>query len=215
MTDRRRTAVLISGRGSNMRSLIEAALDPDYSADICLVVSNRPDAAGLDYARGKDIEAVAVDHRDFADRKSFDDELDRVLQAHGIELIACAGFMRILGRQFVETWQGRILNIHPSLLPAYRGLDTHERILADGASEHGCSVHFMVAELDAGPIIAQARVKVLADDTAETLAARVLAQEHRIYPIALDAVASGAVQLIDGEMTGLDQVAALGGLRAM
>jgi len=195
MTGRRRTAVLISGRGSNMQTLVAAAKAPDHPAEIVLVVSNRPDAAGLDYAREQGIEAVAVDHKAFANRASFEDALDTVFHEHDIDLIACAGFMRILSATFVEKWLGRLLNIHPSLLPAYRGLDTHERALADGVTEHGCTVHFMVAELDAGPIIAQARVPVLAGDTAETLAARVLKAEHEIYPQALASVASGAAKL--------------------
>jgi len=195
MTGRRRTAVLISGRGSNMQALVAAAKAPDHPAEIALVVSNRPDAAGLDYACEQGIEAVAIDHKAFADRNSFEDALDTVLREHDIDLVACAGFMRILSATFVEKWLGRLLNIHPSLLPAYRGLDTHERALADGVTEHGCTVHFMVAELDAGPIIAQARVPVLAGDTAETLAARVLKAEHEIYPQALASVASGAAKL--------------------
>lgn len=195
MTERRRTAVLISGRGSNMQALVAAAKSPDYPADIVLVVSNRSDAAGLDYAREQSIEAVAVDHKAFADRAAFEDALGTVLREHDIDLIACAGFMRILSAAFVERWLGRLLNIHPSLLPAYRGLDTHERALADGVSEHGCTVHFMVAELDAGPIVVQARVPVLAGDDAATLAARVLTAEHEIYPQALASVASGDASL--------------------
>lgn len=195
MTGRRRTAVLISGRGSNMQALVSAAKAPDYPAEIALVVSNRPDAAGLDYARDEGIAVVAVDHKAFSDRVSFEDALDTVLGEHGIDLVACAGFMRILSPAFVEKWLGRLLNIHPSLLPAYRGLNTHERVLADGASAHGCTVHFMVAELDAGPIIAQSRVPVLEGDSADTLAARVLQAEHETYPQALASVASGEVFL--------------------
>ena len=195
MTGRRRTAVLISGRGSNMQALVAAARAPDYPAEIALVVSNRPDAAGLGYAREQGIEAVAIDHKAFADRATFENALDTVLHKHDIDLIACAGFMRILSAAFVEKWLGRLLNIHPSLLPAYRGLDTHERALADGASEHGCTVHFMVAELDAGPIVAQARVPVLPGDDAATLAARVLIAEHEIYPQALASIASGEIAL--------------------
>ncbi|MDH3741077.1 MAG: phosphoribosylglycinamide formyltransferase [Hyphomicrobiales bacterium] len=195
MTGRRRTAVLISGRGSNMQALVAAARAPDYPAEIALVVSNRPDAAGLDYARDQGIAAVTIDHKAYKDRASFEDALDTALGEHDIDLVACAGFMRILSPAFVEKWLGRLLNIHPSLLPAYRGLNTHERALADGASEHGCTVHFMVAELDAGPIIAQARVPVLEGDTADTLAARVLKAEHETYPQALASVASGEIGL--------------------
>ena len=195
MTGRSRTAVLISGRGSNMQSLVAASKAADYPAEIVLVISNRPDAGGLAFARNQGIAAVAIDHKGFTDRAAFEDALDTVLRDHDIDLVACAGFMRILSPAFVEKWLGRILNIHPSLLPAYRGLNTHERALADGVSEHGCSVHFMVAELDAGPIIAQARVPVLEDDTVDTLAARVLAAEHEIYPKALASVASGDARL--------------------
>mgnify|MGYP001825095480 CR=1 FL=1 len=195
MSKRCRTAVLISGRGSNMQSLVAASKAADYPAEIVLVISNRPDAGGLAFARNQGIAAVAIDHKEFTNRAAFEDALDTVLRDHDIDLVACAGFMRILSPAFVEKWLGRILNIHPSLLPAYRGLNTHERALADGVTEHGCSVHFMVAELDAGPIIAQARVPVLEDDTVDTLAARVLAAEHEIYPKALASVASGDARL--------------------
>lgn len=195
MTSRRRTAVLISGRGSNMQALVSAAQAPDYPAEISLVLSNRPDAAGLEFARANGVAAAAIDHKAFPDRVSFDDEVDRVLRAHDIELIACAGFMRIFSTQFVERWLGRIINVHPALLPAYPGLETHERALADGVSEHGCTVHFVIPKLDAGPTIAQACVPVLEGDTADTLAARVLIAEHDLYPRALADVASGAARL--------------------
>ena len=178
-------AVLISGRGSNMMALVRAASAPDYPAEIISVMANTANAGGLDFARANGIEAVAIDHRSFPSREAFDDALNDALRQRRVELVALAGFMRILSPGFITGWQGRLLNIHPSLLPAYKGLHTHERALADGAKVHGCTVHHVVADLDAGPIILQAEVPVLAGDTAETLATRVLAEEHRIYPQAL------------------------------
>ena len=178
-----------------MQSLVEAAKALTYPAEISLVLSNRPDAVGLEFARQNGIDAVAVDHKAFANRESFDREVDGTLRQHNIELVACAGFMRIFSASFADKWRGRLINIHPALLPAYPGLHTHERALADGVSEHGCTVHFMIPELDAGPNIAQSTVPVQAGDTAETLAARVLAAEHQLYPQALAMVASGEVRL--------------------
>jgi phosphoribosylglycinamide formyltransferase 1 len=198
MAQRRRTAVLISGRGSNLQALLAAAREPAYPADIALVVSNRPDAAGLAAAREAGVKAVAIDHTGFAGRAEFDAEIDATLRREAIELVACAGFMRILTADFLDAWEGRIVNIHPALLPLYKGLDTHARALADGVRVHGCTVHYVVPEIDAGPIIAQAAVPVLSDDTAETLAARVLDAEHRLYPMALALVASGRVRLQAG-----------------
>lgn len=189
MTKRTSTGVLISGRGSNMKALIAAAGQPDFSAEIALVLSDNPQATGLAVAREAGVAAEAIDFRSYSDRPSFESALDARLRAAGVELVCLAGFMRILSRNFVGLWDGRILNIHPSLLPDLRGLHTHERALAEGRAEHGCTVHYLSAEIDAGPIIAQARVPVLPDDDAETLAARVLVEEHRIYPLALDAVA--------------------------
>lgn len=189
---RKRVAILISGRGSNMVSLIEAAKAPDYPAEIALVVSNRPGAAGLGAARAAGIATEVVDHTRFGqDREAFERALQALLETHRIELICLAGFMRIFTAWFVTQWQGRMLNIHPALLPAFKGLNTHERALAAGAKTHGATVHFVVPEMDSGPIIAQAEVPVLAGDTAATLAARVLALEHRIYPEALRRVAEG------------------------
>jgi phosphoribosylglycinamide formyltransferase 1 len=194
--ERKRVAVLISGRGSNMGALIEAAKDPSYPAEIALVVSNNPDAAGLDRARAAGIATAVVDHKPFAaDRAAFEHALQHVLDIHRIELICLAGFMRLLTGAFTSAWQGRIINIHPALLPAFRGLDTHARALAAGVKTHGATVHFVVPEMDAGQIIAQAEVPVLAGDTPEALAARVLAVEHEIYPTALRAVAEGRVRL--------------------
>jgi phosphoribosylglycinamide formyltransferase 1 len=184
-----RTAVLISGRGSNMSALIEAARSPDFSAEIVLVLSDNPVAAGLPIARNAGVAAETVDHGTYLGKQAFEAALDARLLAARIEIVCLAGFMRILSPPFVDRWKGRLLNIHPSLLPNLRGLQTHQRALAQGLPEHGCTVHFVTAELDAGPAIAQARVPVLPGDDADALAARVLNEEHRIYPEALNAVA--------------------------
>lgn len=198
---RKRTAILISGRGSNMVSLVEATQAPDYPAEIALVLSNRPDAGGLERARGFGIATAIVDHREFqGDREAFERAMDEVLRVNQIELIALAGFMRIMTPWFVRRWEGRMINIHPSLLPLFKGTHTHRQALEAGVAEHGCSVHFVVPELDAGPVIAQARVPVLPGDDEETLARRVLAQEHVIYPQALAQLASGRVALVDGAL---------------
>lgn len=196
---RKRVAVLISGRGSNMAALIAASQVPDYPAEIVLVVSNRPEAAGLAQARAAGIATTVVDHTAFAgDREAFDRALDAELATAGIELICLAGFMRLLTPWFVNRWNGRLLNIHPSLLPQFKGLHTHRRALAAGVKRHGATVHFVVAELDSGPIVAQDTVPVLESDTEETLAARVLEAEHRLYPAALRQVAEGRVVLPAG-----------------
>jgi len=187
---RKRVAILISGRGSNMAALIAAAQDQDYPADIVLVVSNRADAQGLVRAHEAGIATETVDHKTFGkDREAFDRALNTILQAHRIDIVCLAGFMRLLTPWFVERWHGRLINIHPSLLPAFKGLHTHARALAEGATQHGATVHFVVPELDSGPIIAQESVAVEPGDTARTLAARVLEAEHRIYPLALRRVA--------------------------
>lgn len=185
-----RTAILISGRGSNMMALIDAARAPDFLAAIAGVISNRPGAPGLGFAAAQGIPAVTVDHKAFMTREAFEAELDAKLKGMGAEIVALAGFMRVLTAGFIERWQGRIVNIHPSLLPLYKGLDTHARALADGAIRHGCSVHLVTPELDAGPVLLQAEVPVLAGDTPESLAARVLAEEHRLYPRALALLAN-------------------------
>jgi phosphoribosylglycinamide formyltransferase 1 len=193
---RKRVAVLISGRGSNMAALIDAAKAKDYPADIVLVISNRPQAAGLAHARDAGIATAVVDHGPFAeDREAFERALDAELAAHRIDFVCLAGFMRRLSRWLVTRWAGRMLNIHPALLPQFKGLDTHRRALAAGVKEHGATVHFVVAEMDSGPIVAQEKVPVIAGDTEETLAARVLAVEHRIYPAALRALAEGRISL--------------------
>jgi phosphoribosylglycinamide formyltransferase-1 len=203
---RKRVAILISGRGSNMAALIEAAKADVYPAEITVVLSNDPAAQGLAHAAAQGIATAVVDHRAFGkDREAFERALQRELEAHGIELICLAGFMRLLTPWFVRQWDGRMLNIHPALLPAFKGLDTHARAIAAGAKQHGATVHFVVPEMDAGPIIVQATVPVLADDTEAALAARVLEVEHRIYPLALKLVAEGRVRvegdrcLVDGQ----------------
>ncbi|WP_375461313.1 phosphoribosylglycinamide formyltransferase [uncultured Enterovirga sp.] len=193
-----RVAILISGRGSNMRSLIEATRAPDYPARIALVVSNRADAAGLDTAAAAGIPTAVVEHRGFPDRAAFDEALARELDAHEIDLVCLAGFMRILTESFVEHWRGRMLNIHPSLLPAFKGLHPHAQALAAGVDRHGCTVHFVVPELDSGPTIVQATVPVLPGDDEASLAARVLAEEHRLYPVGLAMVARGEARLEGG-----------------
>jgi phosphoribosylglycinamide formyltransferase-1 len=192
VSGRARVAILISGRGSNMAALIEAARAPEYPAEIALVLSNKRDAGGLARAREAGIATEVVESRDFSSRDAFEAAVLERLAAHRVDLVCLAGFMRILSTPFVEKWRGRLINIHPSLLPALRGLNTHERALAAGLKEHGCTVHFVDSELDAGPIIAQARVPVLPGDDAEALAARVLAEEHKLYPRALAQVAARA-----------------------
>jgi phosphoribosylglycinamide formyltransferase-1 len=188
---RPRLAVLLSGRGSNMEALALAARDPDFPATLALVLSNRPEAEGLATAAAMGLETLALPHKAYPDRAAFDAALSSALKAHAIDLVALAGFMRILTPGFIRDWEGRILNIHPSLLPKYQGLDTHARALAAGDGEAGCTVHVVTERLDDGPILAQARVPVLADDTPDTLAARVLVEEHRLYPVAVAEFARG------------------------
>jgi formyltetrahydrofolate-dependent phosphoribosylglycinamide formyltransferase len=188
---KRRTAILISGRGSNMRALIRAARDPSYPAEIVLVLSNRPDAGGLAIARESGIRAEAIDHRAFgADRPAHEAAIDDALRSADIEIVCLAGYMRLLTPFLVGAWQGRMLNIHPSLLPSFPGLHTHARALQAGVKLHGCTVHLVTAEMDSGPILAQAAVPVLAGDTEDDLADRILRQEHAIYPAALAAAAA-------------------------
>lgn len=205
-TAKKKIGILISGRGSNMVSLIAAARRADYPAQIACVVSNRPDAAGLERAAEAGIPALAVDHKLFPSREAFETELDRALRAHGVELVVCAGFMRKLTAGFVDGWRDAMLNIHPSLLPAYKGLDTHARALADGVKLAGCTVHVVRPELDTGPIIAQAAVPVLEGDTPDSLAARVLEAEHRLYPHALALYATGEAT-VEGERVQIRQEA--------
>jgi formyltetrahydrofolate-dependent phosphoribosylglycinamide formyltransferase len=185
---KRRVAILISGRGSNMRALIEAAAAPDYPAEIVLVISNRADAAGLQTARGLGVPAVTIPSKAYGrDRAGHERAVDAALAAAGAEIVCLAGYMRILTPHLVARWAGRMLNIHPSLLPAYPGLNTHARVLAAGETEHGCTVHLVTETMDDGPILAQARVPVLSEDSEDALAARVLEREHAIYPAALAA----------------------------
>ena len=189
---KKRVAILISGRGSNMTALIEAAKACDYPAEIVLVVSNRPDAPGLARARAAGVATAVVDHADFGDqREAFERALDDELRKNRIDLVCLAGFMRLLTPWFVTRWSGRMLNIHPSLLPQFKGLHTHRRALEAGVKRHGATVHFVVPEMDSGPIVAQNSVAVREGDTEATLAARVLELEHQIYPRALRAVAEG------------------------
>lgn len=196
---RKRVAILISGRGSNMAALISAAADPDYPAEIALVVSNRADAAGLLRAKAAKIATLVVDHKMFGkDREAFERALDSELSSRQIDVVCLAGFMRLFTPWFVSRWQGRMINIHPALLPAFKGLDTHERALSAGVKVHGASVHFVIPEMDSGPIIVQSAVPVRDDDTPDTLAARVLVAEHRIYPLALRWLAEGRLTVVDG-----------------
>ena len=192
---RAKVAVLISGRGSNMAALLDATKAADYPAEIVGVLSNKAAAGGLDIAASHGIATASLAQSRFPPREMFEDTMTKVLESWEVDFICLAGFMRILGEDFVNRWRGRMINIHPSLLPAYRGLHTHERALADGVTEHGCTVHFVTPGLDEGPSILQARVPVLPGDTPESLSARVLEQEHRLYPEALRLLASGQVAL--------------------
>lgn len=188
---RMKLAILISGRGSNMEALLKTASGDKSHLEPVLVISNRPDAAGLGIARGYGVPAVAIDHKAFKDREAFERAMDAELRKAGVELVALAGFMRVLTPWFVNAWEGRLVNIHPSLLPKYPGVDTHERALAAGDAEHGATVHYVTSGVDEGPIIGQSRVKVMPGDTPDTLAARVLETEHALYGLCLEAIASG------------------------
>lgn len=194
-----RVAILISGRGSNMKSLIDAASATDYPAEIALVISNRPGAGGLSVAAAAGVPTLTIDHKSFgkgADgKRKFESELTSALKAARIELVCLAGFMRLLSAEFVSAWRKRLINIHPSLLPSFKGLDVHAEMLRAGVKIAGCTVHYVSAEMDAGPIIGQAAVPVCADDTPETLAARILEQEHVLYPECVKRIAAGDVVL--------------------
>lgn len=193
---RKKTAILISGRGSNMAALIEAAKAPDYPAKIALVLSNKADAGGLAIAAANGIATAVIEHKAFGkDRAAFDTAMQAELDRHGIELVCLAGFMRLLSAGFCEHWFGRMINIHPAILPAFKGLDTHARALEAGVKLHGCTTHFVTPGMDEGQIIGQAAVPVLDDDTEASLAARVLAEEHKLYPEALRLLASGALRI--------------------
>ena len=200
MTKRKRTAVLISGRGSNLAALIEASRDPSYPAEIALVISNVETAEGLKVATAAGVPGKTISHKAFSSREDFDAAVDAALMAANIEIICEAGFMRIHSDGFVRKWQGRMLNIHPSLLPAFKGIRVHQQVLDAGVRVSGCTVHFVVPELDSGPIIAQAAVPVFPTDTVETLQNRVLAEEHRLYPAALKQLAEGRVVIREGKV---------------
>ncbi len=196
--EKMRVGVLISGRGSNLQALIDAAADQDFPAEIAIVISNVADAYGLERARTADIPTLVIRHHEFPTRESVDAALDAALRSAGVDLVCLAGFMRLLGGEFVRAWQGRIVNIHPSLLPAFKGLRVHEQALDAGVRISGCTVHYVIAELDSGPAIVLAAVPVAPDDTPETLAARILEAEHRIYPEALRLIAERRVTLENG-----------------
>ncbi|HVZ30140.1 MAG TPA: phosphoribosylglycinamide formyltransferase [Asticcacaulis sp.] len=186
-----KAAIFISGRGSNMMALVEAARAPDFPAEFVLVISNDPNAAGLQWAAGQGIKTFALDHKPFGqDRESHERQIDAALRAAGVEFICLAGYLRVLTPWLVEQWQGKMINIHPALLPEFKGLHTHERALEAAAKEHGATVHWVTPGVDEGDIILQARVPVLAGDTAETLAARVLTEEHKLYPQAIRQILS-------------------------
>lgn len=202
MTAKKRVAVLISGRGSNMQALVEAARAPDYPAEIAIVISNRPDAPGLAWAKTQGIPVLALDHKFYESREHFEGQLQSVLDVSKIDIVALAGFMRLMTASFVDRWRDRMINIHPSLLPAFKGLRTHEQALEAGVKISGCTVHFVRPEMDDGPIIGQAAVPVLAGDTPETLSTRVLAAEHRLYPRALALVARDQTR-VDGTVVQL------------
>ncbi|MGV8996941.1 MAG: phosphoribosylglycinamide formyltransferase [Parvibaculaceae bacterium] len=192
-----KVGVLISGRGSNLKSLIDACAAPDFPAEIVLVVSNKADAGGLEIARAAGIATRVVSHKDYSSREEFDREMTAALKDAGADFVCSAGFMRILSDEFVEAWRDRQLNIHPSLLPSFKGLNVYARAIETGCKVSGCTVHFVRAAMDEGPIVAQTAVPILEGDTPETLAARILAEEHKLYPHALRLVAEGRVTIVD------------------
>ncbi len=194
----KRTAILISGRGTNMSRLIEAAADASFPAEIVGVISDTPDAPGLIFAESRGVETRVLPRGDYASREAHDGAIHEALESLNAEIVCLAGYMRMLTGRFVEKWTGQMINIHPALLPAFKGLDTHRRALDAGVRVHGCTVHFVTAEMDDGPIIAQAAVPVLVTDTEETLSSRVLKAEHHLYPLALKLVAEGKVGMVDG-----------------
>ena len=208
---RLKVAVLISGRGSNLRSLIDACAEPGFPAEIVLVLTNNPGAGGLKHAADAGIRSAVVDHRGFTNRADFETAAEAEILSSGAALICLAGFMRLLTTDFVERWRDRLINIHPSLLPAFKGLDTHERALAAGVRISGCTVHFVRADMDDGPIIVQAAVPVLPEDDADALAARVLGAEHKCYPAALRLIAEGRSRVI-GNRVEIDAEPAAGAL---
>ncbi|MEN3973765.1 phosphoribosylglycinamide formyltransferase [Emcibacter sp. SYSU 3D8] len=203
-----RFATLISGRGSNMQALLEACAEPGHPAKPAIVISNKADAAGLEIARAHGVPTKVISHKDFPSRHDFEAALHQAIVESGAEMICLAGFMRLLEADFVDRWRDRILNIHPSLLPAYRGLHTHQRVLEDGVRFSGCTVHFVRPEMDAGPIVFQACVPVREGDTEDSLGARVLAWEHKLYPLALRLMAEGKLR-VEGKVVHIDAPLAL------
>ena len=202
-------AILISGRGTNMQALIDYCSTENAAAEIALVLSNVRDAVGLDRAAEANVPSVTIDHKQYASRERFEDAVTKTLEDHDIRLVCLAGFMRLLTSTFVDHWRDRLINIHPSLLPAFKGLDTHERALAEGARFTGCTVHYVRAEMDTGPIIVQAAVPILPEDDSESLARRVLVAEHRCYPYALSLIAARKTRII-GEKVLIDGAQAPG-----
>lgn len=200
---KKKVGVLVSGRGSNLQALLDAAADPAFPAEIALVISNIPGVYALERAAQAGVPSRVIPHKQFASREEFDAAMDAELRAAGVEIVCLAGFMRLLSKGFVEGWAGRMINVHPALLPSFKGLHTHERAIEAGVKLHGCSVHLVTPELDDGPLLVQAAVPVLAGDTADTLAARVLEQEHKAYPLALKLVAEGRVT-VDGPRAVID-----------
>jgi len=194
---KKKVGVLVSGRGSNLQALLDAAKDPAFPAEIALVISNIPGVYALERAARAGVPTEVIPHKEFPSREAFDAAMDARLRAAGVDFVCLAGFMRLLTKGFVEGWQGRMINIHPSLLPSFKGLHTHERAIEAGVKLHGCSVHLVTPELDDGPLLVQAAVPVLPTDTPDTLAARVLEQEHKAYPLALKLLAEGKVT-VDG-----------------
>ncbi len=192
-----KVAILISGRGSNMKALVAACNESSFPTEVVLVLSNNPDAPGLEYAKEAGLATHVIDQSGLPKRAEFDAVLDSVLGDHKVELVCLAGFMRILSEELVNKWRDRIINIHPSLLPSFKGLNTHARVLQSGVSFSGCTVHFIRPEMDDGPVIAQAAVPVHSGDTADDLATRVLAAEHRTYPLALRLIAEGRVRVVE------------------
>lgn len=196
--------VLISGGGTNLQALIDACANPNFPAEISVVISNNPDAFGLKRAKKANIKTAVINHKDFEDRDSFEGAMTTELKDKGVELICLAGFMRILNQNFVASWRDRMINIHPSILPAYKGLHTHDRVVEDGVKFSGCSVHYVVPDLDSGPIIIQAVVPVNGDDTGDTLGKRVLEMEHKIYPEAVRLIATKSIRVANGRVQFID-----------
>ena len=198
---RLKVGVLISGRGSNLQALLDAAADPTFPAEIALVISNVPGVAGLERAEEAGVATATVNHRDYENRASFDTAITSTLEKAGVEFVCLAGFMRLVTKEFVEHWHNRMINIHPALLPLFPGLDTHQRALDEGCKLHGCTVHYVRHEMDSGPIVGQAAVPVLSNDSESTLAARVLTAEHKLYPECLRLIADGTVSIEGNELT--------------